>query len=164
MTRRLWYSLTTVSGNYERNSLLRLSLTNGSLPLSFIRFEYTGNFQGLKLRSNYLDSYLGETPANGSWTMLITIQNNTAALFQTGSITFLLTGQVKSASPPEFYDRVNTILAPTISTIQSLATAANISNFNFWELMNWVFVSQYWLLLLDFGQSAPAYNYHNQLH
>lgn len=88
--------------------------------------------------------------------MLIMMQNNTATGFQTGTITFLPTGQVESSSPPGFYDRVNTLLAPTISSIQSRATAVNISNFNFWELMNWVFVSQYWLLLLDFGQRAPA--------
>jgi len=88
--------------------------------------------------------------------MLITIQNSTAENFVDGLITILPTGQVESSIPTDFYDEVNILLAPTISRIQSLATAANISNFNFWELMNWVFVSQYWLLLVDFGQSAPA--------
>lgn len=36
------------------------------------------------------------------------------------------------------------------------ATATNVTNFDFWELINWIFVSQYWLILLDFGQIAPS--------
>jgi len=46
MTRKVWYSLMTleseVSPLYDRDSLLRLSLVNGSTLLSYIRFAYTG--------------------------------------------------------------------------------------------------------------------------
>lgn len=46
MTRRIWHSFTTIPSPttplYDRNSLLRLSLTEGPSPLSYIRFGYTG--------------------------------------------------------------------------------------------------------------------------
>jgi hypothetical protein len=88
--------------------------------------------------------------------MQITFQNNTGADFETGTITFGPTGQVEAASPIGFYNNINNVLAPTISTLQNFANLANVTNFNFWELMNWMFVSQYWLILLDFGQIAPS--------
>lgn len=99
---------------------------------------------------------MGGTPANGSWTMFVTFQNITGSTYETGTLNFLPTGKVGSASSITFYDNVNNILAPTINETQSLATAANITNFDFWELMNWIFISQYWLILSDFGQIAPA--------
>ena len=72
-------------------------------------------------------------------------------------ITFLPTGQVDtSLTPPSNLSAANAILAPTIQRVEQAALAANISNFDFWELMNWVFVSHYWALLADFGQLAPS--------
>jgi hypothetical protein len=88
--------------------------------------------------------------------MLVTFNNNTGSTFETGKLNFLPTGKVRSSSPEGFLRDVNDVLAPTINEMHSLATAANITNFDFWELMNWIFVSQYWLTLLDFGQIAPA--------
>jgi hypothetical protein len=47
---------------------------------------------------------------------------------------------------------MNDVLSPTISSVASLAEAANITKFDFWELMNWMAVSHHWAILLDFGQ------------
>jgi len=88
--------------------------------------------------------------------MQVTYRSISAEQLTTGTITFLPSGQVLSSTPALFLSQVNVVLAPTISYIQGLATAAGVTNFNFWELMNWLFVSQYWLLLLDFGQIAPS--------
>jgi hypothetical protein len=72
-------------------------------------------------------------------------------------ITFLPTGQVdNSTTPASNLSVANQILAPTIQDITRLADTANIANFDFWELMNWLFVSHYWALLLDFGQVSPS--------
>jgi hypothetical protein len=88
--------------------------------------------------------------------MVITFQNNTGAIFGAGEITLSLMGKVEAESPAGFLDTINEVLAPTINEILQLATAANVTNFEFWEFMNWIFVSQYWLILLDFGQIAPS--------
>jgi hypothetical protein len=88
--------------------------------------------------------------------MIITFQNNTGATFETGQITLSLMGKVEAESPVGFLNTVNEVLAPTINEILSIAAAANVTNFDFWEFMNWIFVSQYWLILLDFGQIAPS--------
>jgi hypothetical protein len=89
--------------------------------------------------------------------MQVTYRNETGAVYNSGSITFLTaTGQAVAASSTEFFNDINNALAPTIRTIEGFATAANVTSFDFWEMMNWMFVSQYWLLLLDFGQLAPS--------
>ena len=70
-------------------------------------------------------------------------------------ITFLPTLGVDVSKSPNFH-AANTTLAPTIATINSAATQAHIADFDFWELMNWMFVVHYWGLLMDFGQVAPT--------
>jgi len=86
--------------------------------------------------------------------MQVTYRGISAEDLTTGTITFNPSGNVSSA--PGFLSEVNTVLAPTISYIQKIASANRVPDFDFWELMNWLFVSQYWLLLLDFGQIAPS--------
>lgn len=170
ITRRIWYSLTTyqsdVSPLYDHNSLLHLSVVGAnatSTPLSYIRFAYTGPFSFDCL---IVDTYLGGTPADGSWTMQVTYRNNTGASLESGNIIFLPSGKVGSTGgglSPGFFDRINNIVAPTVASLQRTATANGVANFDFWEFMNWIFVSQYWLLLLDFGQVSPStFNYNTQ--
>jgi len=78
-------------------------------------------------------------------------------------INFLPSGKVGSTIPSSYLDTLNTVLSPVITTLQKSASINNVTNFEFWELMNWIFVSQYWLLLLDFGQIAPStWNYDPQ--
>jgi hypothetical protein len=70
-------------------------------------------------------------------------------------IFFLPTGQVDTTlTSPTDLNNANTALAPTIQLVSQ--AASHIPNFQFWELMNWMFVSHYWALLADFGQVAPA--------
>jgi hypothetical protein len=95
--------------------------------------------------------------------MQVTYRNQNATSFVSGTITFDPSGQATSASSLEFYNDINNILSPTIARMEQLATLGNVANFNFWELMNWMFVSQYWLLLLDFGQIAPS-TFHYDAH
>jgi hypothetical protein len=58
------------------------------------------------------------------------------------------------------YASANTTLFPTIQIISAAATQVGIKNFDFWQLINWMFVVHYWGLLADFGQIAPtAWNF-----
>jgi len=76
---------------------------------------------------------------------------------------FLPTGQIDMAlTPASNLTVANQILAPTIQTIESLAAAVNLENFHFWDLINWLFVSHYWLVLLDFGQLSPTTFLYNE--
>jgi len=50
----------------------------------------------------------------------------------------------------------NATLFPTIGNMSAQVAQAGVTNFNFWELINWIFVVQYWGLLADFGQIAPT--------
>ena len=40
--------------------------------------------------------------------------------------------------------------------MNTAAAQASVADFDFWQLMNWMFVVHYWGLLLDFGQVAPT--------
>lgn len=72
-------------------------------------------------------------------------------------ITYLPTGQVDTTlTPASDLSAANAVLAPTIAQVERLANASKIANFDFWELMNWMFVSNYWGLLADFGQLSPT--------
>ena|SRR5579859_5427669 len=42
------------------------------------------------------------------------------------------------------------------TSVESLENATNTRAFNFWKLLNWVCVSQYWLTLYDLGQVSPV--------
>lgn len=55
-------------------------------------------------------------------------------------------------------DRANRFLAPAIASLQ---TQFNSSSFDFWQLINWLYVSYYWIILADFGETAPTIYYDN---
>lgn len=77
------------------------------------------------------------------------------------SITFLPTGEIDSTSTSQSdLDKVNTLLQPTISPIQ---TIFGDNTLDVWKLFNWLFVSIYWILLADLGQIAPTTYPYSQL-
>jgi len=109
------------------------------------------------LFSNVLDTLAGGTPANGTWTMSVNYLNESTVGGNFMRIVFLPTGQVDTTlTLPSDLTAANTVLAPTIQLVEQAANSSNIPNFNFWELMNWMFVSQYWAFLADFGQLSPT--------
>jgi len=72
-------------------------------------------------------------------------------------IAFLPTGQVDmTLTSPSDLAAANQLLAPTIQLVNQFATASNLQDFDFWVLISWIFVSHYWITLLDFGQLAPS--------
>lgn len=81
-------------------------------------------------------------------------------------ISFLPTGEIDTnhTSLADFH-KANALLAPTASYMASITKN---TAFDLWKLINWVFVSYYWIFLADLGQTATtvypqALNYDNSV-
>jgi hypothetical protein len=92
------------------------------------------------------------TPADGSWSINFNYANAGSLIATSIPITFLPTGEVDKDRSPGF-EAANQILAPTISMLRATTGDAN---FDFWRLLNWLYVSNYWLILYSMGQVAPT--------
>ena len=70
-------------------------------------------------------------------------------------ITYLPTGEIdyNRTSQLNISIAIN-LLEPTISVLQQKAAILGI-NFDFWEFMNWIFVTFYWTMLANVGQVTP---------
>lgn len=68
-------------------------------------------------------------------------------------IYFLPTGEIDiQRTPPTSLSQANTILAPSISAVQTIFQKP----VDMWRLFGWTFVSFYWIFLADFGQTSPT--------
>ena len=150
------------NGHYGYQPLVRPPLifaiqfnTGGYTPLVHSVFLHWSSY--LKDLPNMLDTLEGGTPAAGAWILSVSYQNLTALQDTFMRIVFSPTGQVDTTlTSPADLNASNSILAPTIQEITLAANAAKVPDFDFWQLINWIFVSHYWALLADFGQVAPA--------
>jgi hypothetical protein len=92
---------------------------------------------------NILDS-----PAADKWILslyIIDIEGNPSIQ----NVAFNTTGE--ALTPGEATDSLDPLVTVLDSGVNEVA------NFNIWEFLNWVFVSQYWIALYDAGQIAPIY-------
>jgi hypothetical protein len=99
------------------------------------------------------------TPAGYYWTLFIGVTSTETYGYETPyPISFLPTGKIDAIHTlPEILRNVTLILEPTIMLMQHIS---GDPAFNIWKLLNFVFVSYYWLLLRDLGEIAPtAYNF-----
>jgi len=91
------------------------------------------------------------SPANGSWCLEVVIGKN----LQQSEITdvcFLPTGALDLNTTNKYeLERSNTILNQT-----GLVKISGIHTTDLWELVNWIFVSKYWLTLYDSGQVSSV--------
>jgi len=90
--------------------------------------------------------------------MQVTYQNLTATTLTSLYLWFLPNGTLDTTrTDPGNLTNANLVLAPVNQTVSGAAASLKIPNFDFWQLISWMFVSQYWTGLLDFGQiSGPA--------
>jgi hypothetical protein len=94
------------------------------------------------------------TPAAGSWTLYLiyTLQNATYPNEIWIGITFLPTGDIdRSRTTAANLTTANVLLEPFTALIRTVSPT-----FDLWKLINWTWVSFYWLILIDFGQIAPT--------
>jgi hypothetical protein len=97
------------------------------------------------------------SPANDSWTFTVGYTGENETEPNLLSISYLPTGEIDLVNTPSSdLQKAKTLLAPTA---QYLAAANNLPSFDVFKFINWLWVSDYWLSLLEFGQLAPA-SYH----
>lgn len=116
------------------------------------RWLSIGTFLGNTLLSS------DNSPANDRWTMyLIYVENSEEKYVQ---VTFLPTSEIDMTSNPYAAGNISlasTLLAPSFSGLRSLNPQITI---DILKMVNWGFVSAYWLSLYDFGQLVPmTYEY-----
>jgi hypothetical protein len=94
------------------------------------------------------------SPAQDSWaieidTVPITGPPSNSPLY----ISFLPNGSIDgSQTKPADLEKATTLLEPTIAYLHNQTT----QQFDYWELINWLYVSFYWTVLADLGQIAPT--------
>ena len=134
----------------DGGSALLPSLVHNNLSALQFSYDRTSTQDAIDLE------FQGEeanTPANDHWIMTIsyTKNNETSARFL--NITFLSTGRIDFERTSQIdYDLANSLLEPTTSLLETSIG----QNLDFWELMNWLFVSIYWTYLADLGQVRPT--------
>jgi hypothetical protein len=98
---------------------------------------------------------LGEfnSPADDYWTLLIKYSRIDESVVI--PVVYNYTGQIDMGKTTEGNLSVaNALLNPAIGDLQLMASQLNIT-LDFWEFINWVYVSYYWIMLADLGQSVP---------
>jgi hypothetical protein len=113
----------------------------------------------MKLNSDWVNSTTRpngpNTPAGDCWTIYILAMSPGEVDGVEYSITFLPTGEVDFGHT-DFadFENADALLAPTTEWLKLYWIADE--TFDIWKLLNWMFVSAYWVLLADFGQIAPT--------
>lgn len=92
------------------------------------------------------------TPANDNWTMSIHFMRSNSSNVDVLRIVYLATGEIDIHRTPERdFWTANVILFPWIQLLKSVR-----ADFDIWTLLNWIFVTCYWLTLADLGQESPT--------
>lgn len=127
--------------------------------LSNIFLSYTGNVHVINHVSDvqvYGPSPNGtssNTPANDYWTLELSYASNTGPTLQFLYIAFLPNGSVDTLHTPAGHlENATNLLAPTITYLQSTTS----TKFDFWQMINWLYVTLYWTMLADLGQAVPT--------
>jgi hypothetical protein len=93
------------------------------------------------------------TPANDHWELTFATTPVDAITPNFTYITFLPDGSIDTTRTSQSdINRTNSVLAPALSALEKTTS----TTFDFWKLINWVFVSFYWTVLADLGQIAPT--------
>jgi hypothetical protein len=96
------------------------------------------------------------TPADGSWTLYLGYTRSGSTESDI-SITFLPTGEISGSTSTQDLAAATNLLAPTINAVRSITGDSQFNIDQFFQLMNWLIISYYWIILYDFGQIAPTY-------
>jgi len=93
------------------------------------------------------------TPANGPWQLDVAFTPIGGGSPNITSLTFLPDGSIdRTQTQIGGIYNLNRVLG---SVFDNLRTQTN-QNFDFWTLINWIFVSRYWTVLSDLGQVSPT--------
>lgn len=134
---------------YRQSSPFQMALQQSNL--SELHLSYYGiSSESLYSFSTEEGFLFANTPANDYWTLEISYTPNAGPPQQYLHIAFLPNGSLDlihtSSSDLEV---TNKLLAPTMAYLQ-------VTPLQFWEVVNWLFVTFYWTILADLGQAVPT--------
>lgn len=93
------------------------------------------------------------TPANDRWTLSIGYMYENELFESQIRIVFLANGTIDfTKTDPGNYSLANALLQPTMSIMPPSLR----QEFSFWKMINFVFVTFYWIQLADLGQISPT--------
>jgi len=96
------------------------------------------------------------TPADGSWSLTIHFTQGEDTTSKTIRIVYLPTGDIDFLNTiPGDLMMANTIMKPVIDLAQVISAFTGIS-LDVWRIINWIFVSSYWIVLGDLGRITPT--------
>jgi len=102
------------------------------------------------------------TPAGNHWTLGVQFIRSNESVLSNGTtvpVVFLPTGEIDfTRTSTDDLSTLNTILSPTISLLDELASASGVE-LDFWRLINWIYVNAYWTILSNLGQYSPTLYY-----
>lgn len=94
--------------------------------------------------------------AENSWTLFVSYSLINETNEHLIPITFNAKGRIDpTKTTPDELELLTTMIEPLDAVLQLRARQQGIE-VDFWELMNWLFVSVYWTLLADVGQVNPT--------
>jgi hypothetical protein len=104
----------------------------------------TGNIEGAH-----------NSPANDRWTLLFQFTKKNSTVAQILRIVYLATGEIDHLNTKDA-DLVtaNGILKPLTDPLKLVSLTTGI-NLDIWRILNFIWVSSYWTILLDLGQITP---------
>jgi hypothetical protein len=97
---------------------------------------------------------MANTPAGEFWVLeIISVSINGPLENAPLRIVFLPNGSIDGRQrTSDDLNKANFLLAPTIAYLHNNTAPA----FDYWKLINWLYVSFYWTVLADLGQVAPT--------
>ena len=124
--------------------------------LSSLEISYEGRL-GLKdLLISEIDSHgQPNSPANDHWEMKLSSTGLTALTENVTYLNFFANGSVDTTrTSPTDLANIESLFFPAITKLASQTTQI----YDFWTLINWIYVSYYWTVLFDLGQVVPTIN------
>lgn len=99
---------------------------------------------------------MANTPAGDHWRLEVSYANISGSSPQYLHIAFLPNGSIDTThTNPDDLEQASTLLEPEFSNLSNQTKV----NFDYWQLINWLYVSYYWLYLADLGTVAPTIYY-----
>jgi hypothetical protein len=96
------------------------------------------------------------TPADEFWTLHIQYKFENETIPRNVDITYLPDGNIDfSKTKKADIEMVNTALQPMIMNVELAALRRGII-VDFWKVINWIFISSYWSVLTDLGQTTTT--------
>ena len=132
-------------------------------PIASNISSFSMRFDGPTLPKLLSDWYQGffpghefNTPAEDYWILHVVYQFQNETISHRIDITFVPDGTIDfTRTKTTDIEIVNTLMQPMIMNLEIAAMRRGIV-VDFWKILNWMFISSYWSLLADLGQTTST--------